>query len=59
MSTKQHTTFGEWMRQIDLLLEIRLNLHSDDLPDFLWRDAYDEEQDTAEAVNNALEWMEP
>jgi len=46
--------FREWMREVDAYLEQRLGMSSDDLPDWLYRDDYDDGLSPEEAAENAI-----
>lgn len=47
--------FGEWMKKVDAAFEAKLGVSSRDLPDFHYRDLFDDGEAPAEAVQSWLE----
>ena len=51
-------TFDQWMKQVDALLIRWHGLASDDLPDWEWMDAFEDELSPEEAVEAFLDGIE-
>ena len=51
---KQKQSFEEWKRQVDNILSDRTGMSSDDLPDSLYRDWYDDGVKPSGAVSRAI-----
>jgi hypothetical protein len=52
MSRKQ--TFEEWLKQVDRLLVAKTGLNHEDLPDYCYRDMYDDRTPVGMAVRRAI-----
>lgn len=50
--------FNEWMNKVDALLVRRHGLASNDLPDWMWKDAFEDEYSPEDAVVTFLEEFE-
>lgn len=48
-------TFSEWLNEVDRHLEARLGLGHRYLPDYFWRDMYDDEVDPEDAVADYID----
>lgn len=48
--------FNEYMRRVDRVLEAKFGVGYMDLPDYLWRDAYENELDPRDAVQDFIEY---
>lgn len=51
---RQTMTFENWMEKVDNILELTIGLASDELPDYLYRDAHDQGRTPLQAVNDCL-----
>jgi len=47
-------TFEDWMKKVDKIIESRVGLSSDDLPDVCYRDWYDDGISPDRAANRAI-----
>lgn len=47
-------SFEEWMRKVDQLVQSRVGLSAHDLPDWRYRDAYDDEMTPARAAAHVI-----
>jgi len=52
--TSKHTTFTEWMRQTDQAVFKKCGMFADDLPDYCYRDAYDNGDSPARTASAAI-----
>ena len=48
-------SFEEWMREIDSCLEALCGLGHMDLPDYMYRDAFDDSLDPAEVAQDVMD----
>ena len=46
--------FADWLGDVDRILESKIGLGSEDLPDWNWREAYDEESEPEDAVEDYI-----
>ena len=48
------TEFQEWMKEVDKLLGNSVGMTSDELPDYLYRDAFDDDLEPDEVYGDVL-----
>lgn len=54
MTTSESNAFEGFMNQVDRILARELGMESSDLPDFLYRDAYEEGQSAHEVAADVI-----
>ena len=47
-------TFKEWMSKVDKIVEAKIGLSVDDLPDFMFHDAYDDGVSPTKAATQSI-----
>jgi hypothetical protein len=53
--SKSNWTFDQWMQQVNLAISNRLGgMTSDDLPDWYYRDSYDQGETPTQAARQAI-----
>ena len=55
LSKRDGISFDEWMNYVDALICKRVGLGYMDLPDWLYRDAYEDEETCGDAATQAIE----
>ena len=48
------TTCEQWMKEVDSLISRQIGLGANDLPDFLYRDAYDDGRTTKSVAREVI-----
>jgi hypothetical protein len=55
MDTQTTTqSFEQWKRNVDLIIQRKTGLSADDLPDYCYRDAYEDDLSALTAANRAI-----